>query len=233
VFLGPFPARTQTQHAMEALWDIFDLCRYPEQIRKSPHGQRCAYAEMGRCAAPCDGSQPMTEYAALHQEAWDAAARGFAPWLAGAEKKLAALSANLEFEKAGVLHGRITSAKEWEKRWQWQVSTHDRLRYAALIPTTGRKAWKLFLFDRGELAMSERMPERKLAELMPAALAGCQQTIAAAHSDPTTRMEQTWLFCRFLRHKQSEKAVIISLADEPTAADVVGRLGEILDGRKN
>lgn len=46
----------------EAVVDAFDLCRYPQVLKQAPHGVACAYKEMGRCPAPCDGSESMDSY---------------------------------------------------------------------------------------------------------------------------------------------------------------------------
>jgi DNA polymerase-3 subunit epsilon len=55
--LGPV-LRTKAASFAEGLVDAFDLCRYPSVLAQAPAGVPCAYKEMGRCPAPCDGSEP-------------------------------------------------------------------------------------------------------------------------------------------------------------------------------
>ena len=45
-----------------AIDEHFDLCRYPKEVLRAPRGTACAYKEMGKCPAPCDGSEPLADY---------------------------------------------------------------------------------------------------------------------------------------------------------------------------
>ena len=59
---GPFPTKRSACRYLETLQDMFDLCRCPEIIANAPHGTRCSYAQMNRCAAFCDGSASQQDY---------------------------------------------------------------------------------------------------------------------------------------------------------------------------
>ena len=67
--LGPFPTRAAAERFIETLQDLFDLCRYYHILQQAPHGQACAYFEMGKCPAPCDGSIPLERYREMVAEA--------------------------------------------------------------------------------------------------------------------------------------------------------------------
>ncbi|UCD29114.1 MAG: hypothetical protein JSV03_01115 [Planctomycetota bacterium] len=60
--LGSFATRTDAARFVEILEDAFDLCRYYHILEQAPNGQACAYHEMGKCPAPCDGSIPISQY---------------------------------------------------------------------------------------------------------------------------------------------------------------------------
>jgi len=62
VDLGPFATQADATRFIQSLEDAFDLCRYYSILEQTPHGQTCAYFEMGRCPAPCNGSIPMSQY---------------------------------------------------------------------------------------------------------------------------------------------------------------------------
>jgi hypothetical protein len=47
---------------IEDVVDWFDLCRYYNILVESPNATACAYKEMGKCPAPCDGSISMDSY---------------------------------------------------------------------------------------------------------------------------------------------------------------------------
>ena len=65
VCFGPIAEKGQAQRLVEKLEDAFDLCRYHNVLVQAPAGQPCAYKDMGKCPAPCDGSVSMQQYRTL------------------------------------------------------------------------------------------------------------------------------------------------------------------------
>ena len=63
--LGPLEDKRAAGRLIELLEDAFDLCRFYSVLVEAPHGQPCAYKEMGKCPAPCDGSIGMEQYRRL------------------------------------------------------------------------------------------------------------------------------------------------------------------------
>ncbi|HVU65341.1 MAG TPA: hypothetical protein VHC70_15275, partial [Phycisphaerales bacterium] len=64
LLLGPIPDKDGAGRFIEAVIDAFDLCRYHNLLVQAPAAVACAYKEMGRCAAPCDGTETMESYRA-------------------------------------------------------------------------------------------------------------------------------------------------------------------------
>ena len=62
---GPIQEKGQASRLVEKLEDLFDLCRYHNVLVQAPAGVPCAYKDMGKCPAPCDGSVSMQQYRAL------------------------------------------------------------------------------------------------------------------------------------------------------------------------
>ena len=60
--LGPVEDKHAAARLMELVEDLFDLCRYYNILVESPHGKACAYKEMGKCPAPCDGTISIEQY---------------------------------------------------------------------------------------------------------------------------------------------------------------------------
>src|SRR5207244_13517095 len=60
--LGPIEDKHAAGTLIELVEDAFDLCRYYNILVQAPHGRACAYKEMGKCPAPCDGSIDMDQY---------------------------------------------------------------------------------------------------------------------------------------------------------------------------
>ncbi len=68
--IGPIEDKHAANRLIENVVDWFDLCRYYNILSASPHGTACAYKEMGKCPAPCDGSISLEHY--RHMVEWSA-----------------------------------------------------------------------------------------------------------------------------------------------------------------
>jgi excinuclease UvrABC nuclease subunit len=62
VYVGPVEDKHVAARLIELVEDMFDLCRYYNLLVESPKAKACAYKEMGKCPAPCDGSVSMEQY---------------------------------------------------------------------------------------------------------------------------------------------------------------------------
>ncbi|MBC7782660.1 MAG: hypothetical protein H7144_02380 [Burkholderiales bacterium] len=62
---GPMLEKSHAGKLVETIEDLFDLCRYHNVLVQSPGGSACAYKDMGKCPAPCDGSVSMQQYRSL------------------------------------------------------------------------------------------------------------------------------------------------------------------------
>lgn len=196
-FIGPWPTHKSAQQALEGLWDLFDLCRYPEQVRKTPHGTRCSYAEMGRCDAPCDGSVPLAAYIERSRAAWAFAEGGAAAWIAEAQQRMRDAAAALRFELAAQIKQQMAFAHDWQTYAVPRARREAGLRCIITHRVTRRRACKLFWFDRGLLVEGPTVQARglplQLAEWL-SALAGSEPT----GTPDIVRMEQTWLVARLV-----------------------------------
>ncbi len=107
---GPLAGRGCGQNLIQELTDLFDLCRYEEILRQSPNGRPCAYKEMGKCPAPCDGSVAMTDYRAQLRQAagvleqWDHPDRGGI--VQELENAMRAAALRMDFRLAGKLRDK-------------------------------------------------------------------------------------------------------------------------------
>jgi len=230
-FIGPWPTHRSCQQSLEGLWDLFDLCRYPEQVRKTPHGTACAYADMGRCDAPCDGSAPLARYIERCRAAWLFADGGVEAWMHAASGRMKRMAEQQRYELAGQLKQQLGFARSWQERWSPIVRREQQLNCLLVVPATRRKAWKLFLFRQGDLIDGPLLSDRKLVEQGPAWLE--QQLERPVEGvDGVVRMEQTWLVAHFLRHKECGTAIVEFLPDGRLPPGVRGRLGDALRQRR-
>lgn len=62
LLIGPIADKDTAGRLIERVIDAFDLCRDHRLLVQAPRAAACAYKEMGRCPAPCDGSEPIDRY---------------------------------------------------------------------------------------------------------------------------------------------------------------------------
>jgi len=98
---GPLLRRKDAEHLIRLLEDGFDLCRYYDVLLQTPNGQACAYFDMGRCPAPCDGSVPISTYSASINAALAFMKRD-TDGLAPIDRRMKDAAASTNFELAGV-----------------------------------------------------------------------------------------------------------------------------------
>ena len=94
-YLGPVHDKHAAQRYIESIENAFDLCRYHHILVQSPAATACAYKELGRCPAPCDGSISMDAYRDLVREAVECGATGVDERCAQFEREMEAASADL------------------------------------------------------------------------------------------------------------------------------------------
>jgi hypothetical protein len=151
-FFGPFPDKHAAGRYIEMLQDVFDLCRYHHILVQAPHGAACAYKEMDRCPAPCDGTVSMESYRAQVRQAIEFACAPKQQWAANIERAMSQASATLDFESAGRLKERLKRAQPAMKREFALVDCLERFAFVGVFraPVKGRA--RLFAILGGWIA---------------------------------------------------------------------------------
>lgn len=217
-FLGPWPTHKACQQALEGLWDLFELCRYPEEVRRFPQGRRCSYADMGRCDAPCDGSAPIDQYEARVRAAWNFARGGVDAWISAAEARMREAAAEQKYEQAALIKSQVDFARRWQRDWQTRVRPASGLDCLLILPAARRKAAKLLLFRAGRIDDGPVVSLRELQNAAPAWLADSirSESATAEQLDAMVRMEQTWLLAHLLERQEAQRALIFPLTRDST-----------------
>ncbi|MEO0629935.1 MAG: UvrB/UvrC motif-containing protein [Planctomycetota bacterium] len=132
--LGPFLDRTSARRWSEMLDDVFELCRYPAELRKAPAGTACAYHEMGRCPAACNGSEPMSAYADRLRQAVCFDASGIEQRAGELRESMQRASAEADFERAAAVRDRLDALPSPDERWVRAVGAITDLDIIAVVP---------------------------------------------------------------------------------------------------
>jgi DNA polymerase-3 subunit epsilon len=220
-FVGPWATQRSAQAALESLWDWFDLCRHPEQLRRAPAGQRCAYYDMGRCDAPCDATAPPDDYARRTQAAWDFLCGEHDAFTADARNRMRQAAAQQRFEFAGQIKQQLDQAERAIATWARHVQPITRVDHLLLLAAPRRRAWKPFRFFRGELIEGPLLRERELTVRLPAWLTEQAAGDAAGRepaADPELRMELSWLHAHLCERLEAERAIRVPRSGAEPAA---------------
>lgn len=113
-FFGPVEDKHAAGKLVQLIEDAFDLCRYYNILVESPNAKACAYKEMGKCPAPCDGSISLDQYRQLVQ--WSARTlEEPAEFVREQERRMAAAAGELRFETAGKIKQFVDQLKQLTK----------------------------------------------------------------------------------------------------------------------
>jgi hypothetical protein len=140
---GPVQDKSQAQKLIETLEDAFDLCRYHTILSQAPAGTACAYKEMGKCPAPCDGSVSMQQYRSLVRWSADTLADPQTE-IAQQADRMRQAAGDLRFELAGKIKQFIDQLSSLRKsEWRFVRPIED-FRYLSIQPGPRKGHAKLF-----------------------------------------------------------------------------------------
>lgn len=135
--LGPIADKDSAGRLGEWLDDVFDLCRFPRELALAPHGKPCAYKEMGRCPAACDGSEPLDAYRSRVRAAIALAVDGPETEIRATDAAMRAASEAHDFESAARLRARGEALAKWGKGPWAHTGPLDR--FAAMLVLPGHR----------------------------------------------------------------------------------------------
>jgi hypothetical protein len=152
VLLGPLPDKDAAGRFIERMIDAFDLCRYPHLLVQAPKALACAYKEMGRCPAPCDGSEVFARYRERTRACIELIGAGrLADEVGVAEAAMRTAAADGAFEIAAAQKNRLDRFRSLEATAFANVTSLAEWRMLVLLRSTQTGQIRAALFDRGEL----------------------------------------------------------------------------------
>jgi excinuclease UvrABC nuclease subunit len=150
IYIGPVADKHAAARLMQLIEDAFDLCRYYNILVESPNARPCAYKEMGKCPAPCDGTISMPQYRDLVQ--WSAEV-AVAPddFIRQTTRRMEAAAAELNFEAAARIKQYLAQLTQFRKGPFRHARRLEHFRYLALQHGPRDGTAKLFLITPGSV----------------------------------------------------------------------------------
>lgn len=149
-YFGPLEDKHAAARLIELVEDWFDLCRYYNILLQAPHGRACAYKEMGKCPAPCDGSISMDQYRRLIEWSTQTLADPL-PLLDDQRQRMEEAAADLRFETAGKIKSFIAQVSQLGKGPFRYLRPLDQFAYVTLQPGPRRGCARIFLIVGGTI----------------------------------------------------------------------------------
>ena len=152
VYYGPFPSRTVAEKFASDSLDFFKMRRCVDDLHPDPKFPGCIYSEMKMCLAPCFKGCSDEEYraeVARVQAYFDSGGESLAREIS-VQRDTA--SANLEFENASALHGRLDKLKPVLSQLPEVVHRIDRLAAVMVQRSASPESVNFFHIDAGRIS---------------------------------------------------------------------------------
>jgi excinuclease UvrABC nuclease subunit len=211
--VGPVADKHSAQRLVEFLIDLFDLCRYHHILIQAPHGDPCAYKEMGRCPAPCDGSASMADYrrdlADALRFASDADFR--ATWNAARQQDMAGAAERLDFESAGRIRNQLERAAAFDSPKYCWLRDVEQLDFLVVQPGPRKAELRSFRTFGGRIrpgpAIERAAPAKGLAAWM---------RLKPPPPELTIRAEEAALLADYLFKAERDRGLFVPFHGQAT-----------------
>jgi excinuclease UvrABC nuclease subunit len=174
LYIGPVEDKHVAARLIQLVEDLFDLCRYYSLLVESPNAKPCAYKEMGRCPAPCDGSISMEQY--RHVIEWSARTLvDPADFVRMHTRRMQHAAAELQFETAGKIKAYVAQLSQLAKGPYRHARLLKDFQFVAFQHGPRAGTAKVFLIARGRILevaciiQEPRWPAELLGALLLAA----------------------------------------------------------------
>ena len=166
--VGPFVHRAACRRFIELLEDLFDLCRYHDVLKQAPHAQACAYKDMGRCPAPCDGTVSADRYRDAVLASIEFARGKSDTRLSHLQRAMADAARRLDFENAARFRERLARATRLLADDGRLLPTPDKFRYLVVQRAGGTSRVKPFYVNQGNVRVGQPVKLKDIEQATPA-----------------------------------------------------------------
>jgi hypothetical protein len=220
VLIGPVEDKHAANRLIEVVEDAFDLCRYHNVLTQSPNGSACAYKEMGKCPAPCDGSVSIDQYRRLVE--WSARTLiDPAEFLREQTRRMQAAAGELRFEIAAKIKAYFEQVSQLGKGAFRHLGRLRDFAYLSLQhgPRPHAGTAKVFLITPGHIEEVLGLTgDPKASDVLRVALTGAEER--SADGTDAEGAERVGIVAHHLFSPKQTHGVFIRLSsiDEKTIA---------------
>jgi excinuclease UvrABC nuclease subunit len=225
---GPFVDKTKADRWIDQTRDAFDLCRYHNILLQTPNGKACAYKQMNKCPAPCDGTVTLERYRENVDRAI-ASATDPKKGIADLTAQMKRFAAEMEFEAAGRVKSRIDLLSTLGGGAYRSIRPLGAFDYLSVQPGARKGTAKLFRVMAGgvqEIA-GVRDEAIDLAELLdvlkrPISTSDCPPGVllgAVCHYLGSTKTASRFLSLADLDEAELRKAIRAAMKVQPLPED--------------
>ncbi len=197
-YLGPFGSARMVEMAAAALLEAIPLRQCTARLSPRVHTSACALAEMGRCGAPCDGSETVEAYAEHTAAARAAMQRDVRTVVAAVARKVDRLSDAERYEDAALHRDRLAAFVRSAARLQ-RLSALTGCAEMVAARQRDDLGWELVVVRHGRLAGSavaaRGVDPRPVAESL---VASAEVVVALHGPTPACSAEETECVLRWL-----------------------------------
>ena len=150
VLIGPVEDKHAAARLIELIEDAFDLCRYYNIPTLAPRGKACAYKEMGKCPAPCDGSISMDQYRLMIRWSAEVAVESKS-FIRDQQQRMQEAAKELRFETAAKIKAFIEEVSKFGKGPFRHARRLDDFAFVSLQRGPKAGTAKVFIVCGGEI----------------------------------------------------------------------------------
>jgi len=193
-YLGPFGSRRTAEQAMTALHEGFRVRQCNQRLSGTRPTPACALAEMGRCNAPCDGTESVDAYAQHVAAVREAMSQDADRLVRAITRRVDALVARERFEEAALHRDRVAAFLHAAARMQriHGLTSIDEL--VAARPAD-RGGWEIHVVRSGRLVAAGTSPVGAHPGAAIAALVATAESVLDARPGPLPAAEAEEVEC--------------------------------------
>ncbi len=223
--VGPFERRGQCTDFVDTLQDAFDLCRDHSILVQTPHGEACVYKEMGKCAAPCDGTVSLVTYRGTLSESIKFARGDTSPHLQKLCTAMTRAADDRQYMQAAKLREQIERVEKAAATSGRMTDCVDDFRYLVVQRGAKRSEVVPFFVDRGCIVSGEAVALKKISDVAELWFDEAQKL----RDQPENRSEASecvWLVARFLAKGSDAPGLYLDVREIASPDNIALRVRE-------